>query len=217
MKKNYLWVALVCVCFTGCINITPNNGKTDKENAVTEKTKDDAEMENSTHLKFKGVPIDGTLNEFVSRMKRKGFKITDTYEGGTTLEGDFAGYKDCEVYVSTLDNKDLVSRISVAFSSQTTWEYLYGDYKNLKDLLTEKYGKPSSVTETFQNPHIVDDNQRMSAVKGGRCKYETRFQTDKGEIILWIEHETIGYCYVVLQYKDKINGNIIREVAKDDL
>lgn len=221
MKRNYLWIALVCVCFTGCINITPNNVKNTKDTIedteATEDTKDDAAMEISNHLKFKGVPIDGTLNQFVSRMKRKGFKKTDSFEGGAVLEGDFAGYKECEVYVSTLNNKDLVSRISVVFPNQTTWEYLYGDYKNLKELLTEKYGQPSSVTEKFQDKYIDDDNDRMYAVKMDKCKYETRFKNDKGEIVLWIEHENVLNCFVVLQYKDKTNGEIIREVAKDDL
>ncbi|MBQ7421432.1 MAG: hypothetical protein IJV27_04755 [Prevotella sp.] len=173
--------------------------------------------ESSNHLKFKGVPIDGTLKEFTARMKRKGFKSIGSDDGLEVLQGDFAAFKECVIYVSTLENKDLVARISVAFPKEDTWEYLYGDYKHLKELLTEKYGQPSSVTEKFQDRYIDDDNDRMHAVKMDRCKYETRFKTDKGEIVLWIEHESVMSCFVMLAYKDKINGGIIKNVAKDDL
>lgn len=222
MKKFYLMAVLFCFCLSGCINFNPNKEK-DSEEKVEEETEvvadpnDDAAMESSNHLKFKGVPIDGKLKEFVSRMKRKGFKSLGSEDGVEVLKGDFAAYKECVIYVSTLDNKDLVSRISVVFPKQETWEYLYGDYKNLKGLLTEKYGQPSEVTEKFQDRYIDDDNDRMHAVRMDKCKYESRFKTDKGEIVLWIEHESVMSCFVVLCYKDKINGGIIKDIAKDDL
>lgn len=50
-----------------------------------------------------------------------------------------------------------------------------------------------------------------------RCKYESRFTTEKGEIVLWIEHESVMSCFVALAYKDKINSGIIKKIAKDDL
>ena len=49
-----------------------------------------------THLKFKGVPIDGSLTEFVSKMKTAGFTHTGTDHGIASLKGDFAGYKNCK-------------------------------------------------------------------------------------------------------------------------
>lgn len=222
MRKHYLMAVLFCIGLSGCINLNPNKAK-DSEGKGIEKTevvadpKDDAMTESSNHLKFKGVPIDGTLKEFTARMKRKGFKSIGSDDGLEVLQGDFAAFKECVIYVSTLENKDLVARISVAFPKEDTWEYLYGDYKHLKELLTEKYGQPSSVTEKFQDRYIDDDNDRMHAVKMDRCKYETRFKTDKGEIVLWIEHESVMSCFVMLAYKDKINGGIIKNVAKDDL
>lgn len=58
------------ISLSSCINFNPKN----KEEEIMENPEDDAAMESSSHLKFKGVPIDGNLNEFVSRMKQKGFK-----------------------------------------------------------------------------------------------------------------------------------------------
>ena len=220
MKKYYFITFIFCLCLSGCINFNRNKSKDVNEKEEVEAAsdpKDDAIMESNNHLKFKGVPIDGTLKQFVSRMKRKGFKYIDSDDGVVVLQGDFAAYKECIIYVSTLDNKDLVSRIDVQFPKQDTWEYLYGDYKNLKDLLTEKYGKPNTEKEKFEDKYIDDDNDRMHAVKMDRCKYETRFKTDKGYIVLWIEHESVMSCFVMLEYNDQINSGIIKKTAKDDL
>ena len=83
--------------------------------------------------------------------------------------------------------------------------------------MTEKYGKPNTEKEKFEDKYIDDDNDRMHAVKMDRCKYETRFKTDKGDIVLWIEHESVMSCFVMLEYNDQINSGIIKKTAKDDL
>lgn len=181
---------------------------------------DSVAMEQSTHLKFKGVPIDGPLEQFVARMVRKGFEVTSAREEEVVrLEGDFAGFKQCEVYVSTLDNQNLVSRITVWFPIQDQWKNLYGDYKTLKEMLTEKYGKPTSCVERFTEylGNSGDDFYRMHAVSNDRCKYVTRFSGDEGDIILSIEHRGYSSCFVQLVYQDKENGREVRNTAIDDL
>jgi len=61
----------------------------------------------SEHLSFKGIPIDGTLDQYVSKMKQSGFTNLSTKDGTVLLSGDFAGYKNCIVGVSTLKHNDL--------------------------------------------------------------------------------------------------------------
>lgn len=91
-------------------------------------TKDDT----SKHLIFKGVPLDGTLAEYVLKMKQNGFKHLSMKDGLATLEGDFAGYKDCYVGASTLNQKDLAYKIAILFPEKDTWLTLYDNYYNLK-------------------------------------------------------------------------------------
>lgn len=79
----------------------------------------------SKHLTFKGVPIDGTLDEFVLKMKKSGFEHIGTEKGYAFLQGDFASYKGCSVGVSTLKAKDLVSKIVVLFQNHETWSALF--------------------------------------------------------------------------------------------
>lgn len=58
--------------------------------------------DSSRHLTFKGVPINGTLTEYVTRMKKNGFIHKGTKNGIAILQGEFASYKNCIVGVSTL-------------------------------------------------------------------------------------------------------------------
>jgi hypothetical protein len=62
----------------------------------------------SKHLNFKGIPLDGTLEQYVLKMKQAGFKHLSTKDGIAMLQGDFAGFKDCYVGVTTFKQKDLV-------------------------------------------------------------------------------------------------------------
>jgi hypothetical protein len=175
-----------------------------------------AQIQSSDHLSFKSVPIDGTLNEYVAKMKQNGFTHTGTENGIAMLTGDFAAYKNCIVVVATLKQRDLVSKITVIFPECETWSLLSSNYFSLKELLTEKYGQPSECVEKFQSNYGDDDNSKMHQVKMNTCKYYTTYETDKGSIQLSIENNLMT-CYVMLAYFDKINSDIIRAKAIDDL
>ena len=169
------------------------------------------------HLKFKGVTIDGTLNQFVATMQNAGFTKLGQDGKAVILEGDFAGYKDCYIVVSTLDNKDLVNQIAVKFNSHNDWRSLENNYLNLKELLTKKYGVPFGAVEEFQNKYVDDDNDKYHEVIMNRCNFRTEWKTELGNIILAITFQRGIGCYVVLGYVDKANDAIIEQTALDDL
>jgi hypothetical protein len=171
------------------------------------------------HILFKGVPVDGTLAEYVSKMEEAGFNVLGSEDGTTLLEGDFAGYNNCFVSVATLKQKDLVYKIGVLFPNKETWSELSNNYFDLKDMLIEKYGKPTTVTEKFVGFTDAgsDDNSKMFKVKLDNCKFSAVWKTEKGEIQLIIDHESVSRCFVRLLYIDKINGNIIKAKAKSEL
>jgi hypothetical protein len=176
-----------------------------------------AQTKSPDHLVFKGVPIDGTLSDYVSKMKQNGFTLIATKDGVAMLKGDFAAYKDCVIGVATLKQKDLVSKITVVFPGLETWSLLSSNYFTLKDMLTEKYGKPAEIVEDFQNDDPKDDGSKMYAVEFDKCKYYTTFKTEKGTIQLSIEHNGVTSCFVLLAYFDNINSEVIKAKAKDDL
>lgn len=172
----------------------------------------------SQHLTFKGVPIDGTLNEYVSKMKQKGFMFMTTQDGTALLKGDFAGYKGCTVGVSTLKQRDLVSKIVVIFPSYDNWSGVSNNYFSLKDMLTEKYGQPANVVEEFQGIITPEtDNSKMHELRMDRSKFVTVFSTSKGDIQLSMSSDKMGGACVLLTYFDRINGDVVRSEAMDDL
>lgn len=168
------------------------------------------------HLAFKGVPIDGTLDEYVSKMKSAGFSYIGAQDGTAFLQGDFAGFKGCMIGVKTLKNLDVVNTIGVIFPEKEDWSSLEENYQHLKKMLTEKYGNPSECVEEFQGP-IYDNNDKFNSVRRDRCTYVTRFETPKGDIRLSMGHQGYSHCFVTLQYWDKINTDAVSAKAMDDL
>ena len=176
-----------------------------------------AQTQENSHLMFKGVPIDGTLSEYVAKMKLNGFTVVASEPGMSMLQGDFAGYKDCFVGVVTMKQKDLVSRIKVLFPDRDDWASLYGNYLNLKEMLTQKYGQPAEVVEEFPSyPYVTDEGLKYMYAQGGKCNYFTAFETPKGRVSLRIDN-TDSKCFISLTYTDKINGEIMKAKAIDDL
>jgi len=220
MKKLVTILTILALFTNSCVGQVTKKQEVSNTENVSSVESNQTNPESSPHLVFKGVPIDGTLNEYVSKMKQNGFTLVGTEDGVAMLSGDFAGYKDCVVGVATLKQKDLVARITVIFPERNTWSSLSGNYFSLKEMLTEKYGKPSESIEKFDTPSYStpkDDGDRMYAVKFDNCKYRTTYETEKGRIELSIEHESVMSCFVMLTYRDKINGDIIKAKAKDDL
>ncbi len=168
------------------------------------------------HLTFKGVPIDGTLDDYVTNMKKAGFTLVSVENGLALFSGDFAGYKECIIGVVTLDGKDLVSKVTVVCPKRDTWSDLESNYSKLKELLTIKYGEPESHAEKFNSTYQPSsDIDKMYELLMERCEYSSSFELDNGAIQLSIEHA--GYAFVMLAYFDKTNTEEIRQKALDDL
>jgi hypothetical protein len=175
-----------------------------------------AQASESQHLLFKGVPIDGTLNEYVAKMKLNGFTLLESENYGAMFNGEFANYQNCKIGIGTSNKKDLVSTVFVLFPEREEWNDLYGDYSRLKQMLSEKYGIPNESKEKWENGYEPSLASRMSSLKRGECNFTTTFLTPNGKIQLRIEHQD-ATCFVFLGYFDKINSEIIKSKAIDDL
>lgn len=51
------------------------------------------------HLRFKGVPMDGTIQQFAQKLTQKGLTIVEKGNDNIILSGMFASYKDCLIGV----------------------------------------------------------------------------------------------------------------------
>lgn len=132
-----MYILMVGLTLTSCEEVTKLLIKQKEEpKAVADYSK--YTQEDSTHMFFKNVPINGPLEMFVKRMEQQGFKNygsdnsenilidpEDSADDGTAvLYGDFADYKDCILHVQTLDSKDVVAKINVAFPVREEWDDL---------------------------------------------------------------------------------------------
>ena len=175
-----------------------------------------AQTTDNQHLMFKGVPIDGTMSEYVAKMKLNGFVVVATESGLTELEGDFASYKKCRIIVATVKGKDLVSKIHVSFPTKQEWSDLEFQFNNLKEMLMSKYGSPSQNISEWLSNGEPENTMKTYYIKNDECRFISTFQTPKGEIQLKIDHKSL-MCFISLTYTDKINGEIMKAKAIDDL
>ncbi len=223
MNKHRIIFGLACVvAFTViCITLNRQQTPTIDDSAWVDVDSidvqaDNAAMSSSHHMKFVDVPIDGTLRQYVSRMRRAGFKV-ERYDGSVAvLVGTFLGYGGTRVYVNTLGKRDLVSKIAVVLPSMDDWSDLETAYTELKDYMTRGFGGYKSCVERFDNPYAQKDTGKMHAILLDQFKYETRFISESGDLSLLIKHAD-QKTFVMLIYKDKENIQLLRMDAMDDL
>ena len=168
------------------------------------------------HLKFKGIPLEGTLTNFVTQLKAKGLAYLGTEDGIALLQGEFAGYKNCIVGVSTFEGTQNVCRVTSLFPEKENWSDITSDYFGLKSLLTEKYGKPESI-EIFSDREPSSDALRFISLTHGECNYRSTFITEGGKIILSMRGKEYNTAQVILEYFDNENAAKVRQQILDDL
>ena len=177
-------------------------------------------QESSEHLKFKGIPIDGPVSEFSSKLVEKGFTKIFNNDNMIVVVGDFAGYSGCMLLLTeTKDTHEMYS-VAVIPSFDKTWGELESKYNNLKRMLSTKYPKILISTENFKGHTPSSEIGKFYAVENGECDYKTMFAADGGNIVLGITNMKIGNetgCCVVLGYIDTINNAEKENSAIDDL
>lgn len=169
------------------------------------------------HMKFKGVEIDGTPQEFIQKLKAKGFTYVGKEGGSDMMLGDFAGFKECVVGIVSSNNK--VAKVAVIIPDESnSWKMLYGKYSSLKEMLTTKYGEPSVDKEEWQGygGKPRDDNSCMHELRMNRATIGAYYETAEGDIELVILYLN-GVCGVMITYYDSINFKSAVNSAMEDL
>ena len=175
------------------------------------------ETNTEQHLKFKGIAIDGTPNEFGSKLQNAGFSYSYKDEGTYYYEGSFAGYDNCKIIVKSTNN--LVHEVVAIFPKDYSWGHLHNTYSSLKDMLTTKYGKPEG-KEIFENTptyvNISDDNDKYREVGYNRCNYYSVFTSildGWGTIVLEIKSaHCVGIHYIDFYNEQKKKSSAINDL-----
>ena len=168
------------------------------------------------HMKFKGIPMTGSLTSFVEKLKTKGYSYIGKQDGVAFLKGEFASVKKCTIGVATFNGKDQVNSVVVFFPDKKLWSEISSDYFGMKELLTEKYGNPESVEE-FTNGNPEDDFLKFYAILKGECNYISEFSCDNGKIQLSMKKANYSSASIYLKYIDDTNAKELKKKILDDL
>jgi len=171
------------------------------------------------HLKFMGIPINGTLESFTQKLVAKGLKREHAWDNALLLKGTFAGKSGSGVCVMRVPSRNIVYKVVVCLPSKDTWEWLENDYKEFKEMLTTKYGEPYKCSESFkEGTYVGSDYLKISALKEGKCEYYSAWRSTEGMILLEVFNaDGSPDCCVRLVYIDLINGKLADSSKQDDL
>ena len=171
----------------------------------------------SEHLTFKGIPIDGTLESFVGKLKKKGYEEFAREKGNVLLQGDFAGYRNCFIAVGNSEDLDLVSRVTVTLPFSDNWNTTYEFFDKLKRMMIEKHGLPVFEKEEFKDKNPSDDYLKYIYTKQGYCNYIAEFDVGIGGKQIKIIGVDEAGISVSITYFDFYNEELRDKKAMDDL
>ena len=202
-----LFVALIS--FTG---LTAQQNKSQSQPKTTE------------HLKFMGIPIDGSPKSFANQLKSKGFTLDSSSTPDIIwMTGTFAGISDSNILIYKSPSSANVYKVRVVFPRQDTWTQIEIRYNRFKDWLSQKYLLTES-KEEFQGYSPDRDSSKMTKLILGDCSYwsvygaSTPDGTFLGSVyldLMSISGENKGY--VRIEYEDYLNGVKAEQGFIDDL
>ncbi len=202
-----LFVALIS--FTG---LTAQQDKIQSQPKTTE------------HLKFMGIPIDGSPTAFANKLKSKGFTLKDSPSPNVIwMTGTFAGVSNSDIFIYKSPSSANVYRVRVTFPEQDSWSQLEMRYSKFKDWLSQKYLLIES-KEEFQGYSPERDSSKMTKLILGDCSYWSTYGastldgTFLGSVhleIMSISGENKGF--VGVEYEDYLNGENAKQGFLDDL
>ena len=163
-------------------------------------------MAQSEHLKFMGIPLDGSITQFHQKLEAKGMTyneaITKLLNDAVAFDGIFSGEK-CNVFVYYNHKTETVykAKVSIEMSNlDSSLEVL----ERFKKMIEDKYGEK-----------VVE-----STYKGNRAYY-LEVRDDKnyyGDIDLFINYQEDYNRYSLhLDYRDNENHKLNKQINMDDL
>ncbi|MBQ7763524.1 MAG: hypothetical protein IJ382_08355 [Flavobacteriales bacterium] len=159
----------------------------------------------NTHLTFKGIPIDGNVNDFAAGLSKKGFtQIRDLEDNSILLEGRFADFDAVIGLKATPKSKTIWKVVVFIDKKYTSWGSIKTDFEKYKELYIKKYGKPSDDFHFFVPPYYEGDGHEMQALALDKCTYAAFFELPEGPISLQMKDG-----FIVFGYEDGINAKIM--------
>ena len=158
---------------------------------------------------FLGIKVDGNRQDCINKFLAKGFKTSIAPSNTVTSLKGMVGNDKVELMIVSTPITKKVWKFSVFLPERTTWSSLKSNYEYYVDLLTTKYGEPTSTYSNFISPYYEGDGYEMTGVKIEKCNYMTFWDNVYIEISKWgqvcIHYENTTNSSLNKEEKDKIN------------
>lgn len=169
--------------------------------------------QNSQHLEFKGIPLDGKLSDFVTQLEKEGFTFKEyARDYVAIMEGVFAG-DYATIYILATPKSKTVWKAAVNYSEKESWTSLKSDYWDMIELYTKKYGKPENHYEFFSKPYYEGDGFELLALKKEKCHYISFYKLPLGTAVVEISQ----YGYIQIGYEDSINYQLKKQEEESEV
>ncbi len=174
------------------------------------------------HLTFKNIPIEGSVSAYVAKLEAVGFYLLHENDGRSAiLQGSFAGFDDCTVYVIGSKSSKTVWKVVVGLPHQLSWSSTRSRYEDFKESYTAKYGKPADSFEFFIDPYEKGDGYELQAIKLEKGYYTTFWELSAGTIFVGISASNNSDGWVRLVYEDAAGVEIMNreknQIIEDDI
>lgn len=153
------------------------------------------------HLKFMGIPLNGTITQFQAKLQAKGVRYNDKIsaglpEGSIAFDGVFAG-ETAKIFIYYNTKTKIVYRgKAVVFNKRLDLaEQIYGSFK---DMLSAKY-------------ICTESNEDYNGYKA------STYSAGKSMITLYITNENNKYYAIHIDYQDYLNSMSNISNKMDDL
>lgn len=157
--------------------------------------------QDSQHLEFKGIPLDGKLSDFVSKLSKEGFTFKEyALDYVAVMEGNFAG-NYATIYILATPKSKIVWKATVNYNKKESWSSLKSDYSEMKELFTKKYGEPENHYEFFSKPYYEGDGYELQALRKEKCHYISFYKLPLGGVSV----EISPFGRIRMSYEDNIN------------
>ena len=186
-------------------------------------------MFSKEHLKFKGLEIDGSLDEFYKNLKNE---IPDlnghVLDFGAILKGTFAGTRGCIITIYPNSDNN-VRDVTIQFPASDNWGMIKDEYEELCSNMTLKYGEPMATSNDYLGPFKEGDGREIDGVLQGQIKLCQVFGLTNGYIQVCIitptNYDTIfpetaregKNVAVAINYHDYKNNIVDNRAKYDDL
>jgi hypothetical protein len=159
---------------------------------------------------FDGVAIDGELSVAISKYKEKGYELISKEKEIAILKGTAAG-KKINLFLVTTPKSKIIYKAVVFLPVREDWQSLEDDYEKYKEIITNKYGKPTSSYKSFKDPYTEGDGYEMTAIITKKCQYVTYWLDDKENTNIAVEISDTKQIQITYE---NVKNSTIREKEK---